>query len=189
REVGYVNAGTVEFLVDQERNFYFMEVNSRIQVEHPVTEMVTGVDLVQEQFRLAAGEPLRLRQENVRLAGWAMECRINASDPDRGFEPSPGEIEGLTMPGGPGVRFDTYLCPGALIPPFYDSLVGKLIVWAEDRTAAIRRMQRALRELQVDGIRTTAPFHLRVLADPDFRAGRFDTHFLERFEGKTEPAP
>lgn len=181
RAIGYTNAGTMEFLVDPAGRFYFMEVNARVQVEHPVTEMVTGVDIVQEQIRLAAGAPLSLRQGEVAFRGWAMECRINAADPDNDFMPSPGEIHALSLPSGPGVRVDTHLFAGALVPPFYDSLVCKLIVWAQDRPRAIARMQRALSELTVEGIHTTAPFYRKVLADPDFIAGRIDTHFLERF--------
>ncbi|MFU8856382.1 MAG: acetyl-CoA carboxylase biotin carboxylase subunit [Deferrisomatales bacterium] len=180
RGIGYVNAGTMEFLVDRDRNFYFMEVNARIQVEHPVTELVTGVDLVQAQLRIAAGEPLGLAQEDVCLRGWAIECRINAADPEEDFLPSPGEIEALHLPSGPGVRVDTHLFRGALVPPFYDSLVAKLAVWAPDRDGAIRRMQRALGELRIDGIRTTAGFHQRLLASPAFQAGELDTHFLDR---------
>jgi acetyl-CoA carboxylase biotin carboxylase subunit len=178
--IGYQNAGTMEFLVDAEGRFYFMEVNARLQVEHPVTEMVTGVDLVREQLNIAAGRPLSLRQEEIRFFGWALECRINANDPAEDFAPSPGEIESVRIPGGPGVRFDTYLEPGALVPPFYDSLIGKLIVWDAGRPAALARMRRALAELRIQGVATTIPFHKQILDNPDFIAGDIDTHFLDR---------
>jgi acetyl-CoA carboxylase biotin carboxylase subunit len=180
--IGYRGAGTVEFLVDRDHHFYFMELNARIQVEHPVTEMVTGIDLVQQQLLIAAGEPLALRQEDVSLRGWALECRLNAADPAEGFQPSPGEVTALTVPGGPGVRLDTYLETGVVVPPFYDSLVGKLIAWAPDRAAALRRMARALDEFRVEGIHTTAPFHRALMEDPGFMAGEYDTHFLESME-------
>lgn len=181
RAIGYVNAGTMEFLVDADRNYYFMEVNARVQVEHPVTEMVTGVDIVAEQIRIASGQALSLRQEDVRLTGWSLECRINAADPDQDFMPSPGEVDALILPGGPWVRVDTALVPGCFVPPFYDSLVAKLVVWAPDRLAAIRRMARALSEFRIDGIAVTVPFHQRVIQDPEFRRGDYDTHFLKRF--------
>jgi acetyl-CoA carboxylase biotin carboxylase subunit len=181
RAIGYRNAGTMEFLVDVEGNFYFMEVNARVQVEHPVTEMVTGIDIVAEQLRIAAGEPLSVSREDVALRGWAMECRINAADPDEDFLPSPGEVTSLSLPGGPWVRTDTYLTPGCLVPPFYDSLVAKLVVWAPDRPGAIARMRRALSELSVEGIAVTTAFHRKVFADEAFCRGDFDTHFLERF--------
>jgi acetyl-CoA carboxylase biotin carboxylase subunit len=182
RAIGYENAGTMEFLVDAEKNFYFMEVNARVQVEHPVTEMVTGIDIIAEQLRIAAGKPLSVRQQDVVLRGWSMECRINAADPDNDFMPSPGKVESVVLPGGPWVRTDTYLAPGCLVPPFYDSLVAKLIVWAQDRPAAIARMRRALSELTVEGIAVTTAFHQKVFADKDFQRGDFDTHFLERFD-------
>ncbi|MCG6895168.1 MAG: acetyl-CoA carboxylase biotin carboxylase subunit [Desulfobacteraceae bacterium] len=181
RAIGYVNAGTMEFLVDADRNYYFMEVNARVQVEHPVTEMVTGVDIVAEQIRIASGQALSIRQEDVRLTGWSLECRINAADPDQDFMPSPGEVDTLILPGGPWVRVDTALVPGCFVPPFYDSLVAKLVVWAPDRPAAIRRMARALSEFRIDGIAVTIPFHQRVVEDPEFRRGDYDTHFLKRF--------
>ena len=180
--VGYQNAGTIEFLVDAQRNFYFMEVNARIQVEHPVTEWVTGVDLIREQIRIADGQPLSFKQTDIRIRGWSMECRINAADPENDFMPSPGEVHRLLLPHGPGVRIDTMLYPGCMVPPFYDSLICKLSVWDEDRPAVIRRMDRALAACQVDGIDVTVPFHRRVLADPDFIRGDFDTHFIKRFE-------
>lgn len=179
--IDYENAGTIEFLVDADKNFYFMEVNARVQVEHPVTEMITGVDIVAEQIRIAAGEPLSLKQEDVRLDGWSFECRINAADPEDDFMPSPGEIESVMAPGGPGVRVDTHIHNGCLVPPFYDSLIMKLAVWGKDRPAAAARMRRALSELEISGIHSTTPFHRRVFADPDFLRGDFDTGFLERF--------
>lgn len=180
RAVGYQNAGTIEFLVDADKNYYFMEVNARVQVEHPVTEMVTGIDIVQAQIRIAAGQPLDHRQEDIQVKGWAIECRINAADPDNDFMPSPGEVESLVLPTGPGIRMDTSLYPGCFVPPFYDSLIGKLIAWGPDRASAIARMQQALKDIKIEGIHTTVPFHQRILANPEFQAGRFDTHFLAR---------
>ena len=177
--VSYRNAGTVEFLMDPEGNFYFSEMNVRIQVEHPVTEMVTGVDLVREQIRVAAGEPLPFGQEDVRISGASIECRINAEDPDT-FVPSPGTITAFHSPGGPGVRVDTAAHAGAVIPPWYDSLVAKLITHGEDRAHAAARMRRALAEMHVEGIRTTIPLHRRILDSEEFLAGGFDTGFLTR---------
>lgn len=185
RAIGYVNAGTMEFLVDGDHQFYFMEVNARVQVEHPVTEMVTGVDLVAEQIRIASGEALSLHQEDVRLNGWSLECRINAEDADQDFLPSPGQVDALVLPGGPWVRVDTALVPGGFVPPFYDSLVAKLVVWAPDRPGAIRRMARALSEFRIEGIAVTVPFHQRVIEEPDFQRGEYDTHFLERYAPST----
>jgi acetyl-CoA carboxylase biotin carboxylase subunit len=156
-----------------------MEMNTRIQVEHPVTEMVTGLDLVKAQFRIAAGEPLPLAQEEVRLAGHSLECRINAEDPDR-FLPSPGRVTNFRPPGGPGVRIDTHIYVGYTVPPYYDSLLGKLIVHGRDRAEAITRMQRALDETLIQGVQTTIPFHQKVLRHPDFVAGRTSTRFLDR---------
>ncbi|HSK84994.1 MAG TPA: acetyl-CoA carboxylase biotin carboxylase subunit, partial [Rubrobacter sp.] len=178
REAGYANAGTVEFLVEDEE-FYFIEMNTRIQVEHPVTEMLTGVDLVKEQIRIAAGEPLSLKQEDVPMVGHAMEFRINAEDPDQDFMPSPGEISWLDVPGGPGVRIDSAIYQGYQIPPFYDSMVGKLIVWALTREEAISRARRALREYRLEGITTTIPLHLRLLKGEAFRSGEYHTGYLE----------
>jgi acetyl-CoA carboxylase biotin carboxylase subunit len=178
-EAGYTNAGTVEFLMDEEQNFYFIEMNTRIQVEHPVTEMLTGVDLVQEQLRIAAGEPLSLKQEDVPFEGWALEFRINAEDPDQDFMPSPGEISALEVPGGPGIRVDSAIYQGYEIPPFYDSLVSKLIVWSLTRGDAITRARRALREYRLEGIKTTIPLHLRLLEDEAFRSGEYHTGYLE----------
>jgi acetyl-CoA carboxylase, biotin carboxylase subunit len=176
--VGYMNAGTVEFIVDADGHFYFIEMNTRIQVEHPVTEMATGVDLVKEQLRISAGEPLSVSQEDIVPRGWAIEFRINAEDPDEDFRPSPGEITHLELPGGPGVRIDTAVYDGYHIPPFYDSLVAKLIVWGRDRAEAMARGRRALQELRISGIKTTVPFHLRMLDDPGFQAGEYHTEYL-----------
>ena len=183
RSIDYTNAGTMEFLVDKDKNFYFMEVNARIQVEHPVTELVSGMDIVEQQIRIAGGERLTLKQADVNLNGWSMECRINAADPADNFMPSPGEITGLTLPEGPGVRVDTHIFTHYEVSPFYDSLLGKLIVWGEDRQAAIKRMQKALSEFQISGIKVTIPFHQQVFQHPDFIRGDFDTHFLERLTG------
>ena len=182
RSVGYTNAGTMEFLVDKNKNFYFMEINARVQVEHPVTELVTGLDIVQQQILLAQGEELTLSQDEIRLNGWSMECRINAADPADNFMPSPGEIKNLILPGGPGVRVDTHIFNQYEISPFYDSLIGKLVVWAPDRDMAIKRMQRALSEFQIEGIKVTVPFHQTVFQDEDFIRGDIDTHFLEKFD-------
>ena len=180
RSIGYEGAGTVEFLLDTHGDFYFMEMNTRIQVEHPVTEVVTGTDLIAEQLRIAAGEPLKLRQEDIQLRGHAIECRINAEDPSQGFRPSPGTISGWLPPGGPGVRFDSHVYTGYEIPPFYDSLIGKLIVWAEDRPACLRRLRRALSECAVTGVPTTIEFHLALLDRPEFQRGDVHTKFVEQ---------
>jgi acetyl-CoA carboxylase, biotin carboxylase subunit len=182
REVEYVSAGTVEFLVEKGEagdEFYFIEMNTRIQVEHPVTETLTGVDLVKEQLRVAGGEPLSLRQEDVPFEGHAIEFRINAEDPDQDFMPSPGEISFLDVPGGPGVRVDSAIYQGYKIPPFYDSMVAKLIVWALTREEAISRARRALREYRLEGIKTTIPLHMRLLEDDAFRSGEYHTDYLE----------
>jgi acetyl-CoA carboxylase biotin carboxylase subunit len=182
--VGYTSAGTLEFLLDSDGQFYFMEMNTRIQVEHTVTEFITGIDLVAEQMRIAAGEPLGIRQEDVSLNGWAVECRLNAEDPEQLFRPSPGVITALTWPNGPWVRVDAGVTVGSEVQPFYDSLLAKIVTWGPDRGAAIRRMQRALTELAVDGVKTTREFHLGLLADPEFQAGRVHTQFLaERIPG------
>jgi acetyl-CoA carboxylase biotin carboxylase subunit len=177
--IGYSNAGTVEFLLDEDRNFFFMEMNTRIQVEHPVTEAVTAVDLVKEQIRVAAGEALTLREAPA-LRGHAIECRINAEDPENGFRPSPGTITAFHAPGGPGVRIDTHVYAGYHVPPYYDSLIAKLIVRANDRPEALSRAYHALEEFIVEGIHTTIPFLQTVLSHPDFEAGNVDTHFIER---------
>ncbi|MCP9826618.1 acetyl-CoA carboxylase biotin carboxylase subunit [Synechococcus sp. EJ6-Ellesmere] len=180
RSITYEGAGTVEFLVDRSGSFYFMEMNTRIQVEHPVTEMVTGFDLIAEQLRIAGGEPLSMRQEDVQLRGHAIECRINAEDPQQNFRPAPGRITGWLPPGGPGVRVDSHVYTGYEIPPFYDSLIGKLIVWALDRDAAIKRMRRALSECAITGIPTTIEFHLALLDRPEFQSGDVHTKFVEQ---------
>jgi acetyl-CoA carboxylase biotin carboxylase subunit len=179
--IGYTNAGTVEFLMDEAGRLYFIEVNARIQVEHPVTEMVTGIDLVKAQIRIAAGEELSdILDLPVERRGHAIECRINAENPDT-FAPSPGRITGLNLPGGIGVRVDTHAYTDGVIPPYYDSLVAKLIVHGHDRTEAIQRMRRALSMFIVEGIHTSIPLHQKILADPDFVAGKFDTNFIKRF--------
>ncbi len=180
QSVNYLGAGTIEFLVDQNHNFYFMEMNTRIQVEHPVTELVTRVDLVKEQIRVAAGEKLSVRQSDITLSGHAIECRINAEDPNKDFRPCPGEITGWNLPGGFGVRVDTAAYAKYVIPPFYDSMIAKLLVWAPTRREAITKMRFALEEFVVQGIPTTIDFHKKILADPDFIAGDFDTSFVER---------
>jgi acetyl-CoA carboxylase biotin carboxylase subunit len=180
--VHYRGAGTLEYLYDDEtHDFYFIEMNTRIQVEHPVTEFITGIDLVREMIRVADGEPLRIAQENVRRHGHAIEVRINAEDPARNFMPAPGTVGALRVPGGNGVRFDTLLYAGYTIPPFYDSLLGKLIVWDETRDAALARLTRALSELEIEGVHTTKPLHQALAADAAVRAGRFDTRWLERW--------
>jgi len=177
--MGYESAGTVEFIVDAEGRFYFMEMNTRIQVEHPVTEMISGLDLIQQQLRIAAGEPLGLAQRRVRFSGHSIECRINAEDP-RSFRPCPGLITGWCPPGGPGVRVDTFVSAGYRILPYYDSLIAKLIVWGCDRQEARVRMLRALEQFVVEGVQTTIPLLQKVLRDDDFIRGDYDTHFLER---------
>ena len=180
RSVHYRGAGTLEYLYDDESGeFFFIEMNTRIQVEHPITEMITGIDLVREMILIALGHPLRFKQSDIAIRGAAIECRINAEDPDKSFMPSPGRVSDLQLPGGPGVRVDTMLYPGYIVPPFYDSLLGKLIVHAEDRPAAIARMRRALNELQVEGIKTTRALHLRLMDEPRFESAQFDTNFLE----------
>jgi len=185
KSVKYKNAGTIEFLFDpKEKNFYFIEMNTRIQVEHPVTELVTGIDLVKMQIKLAAGEKLKLTQKDVVISGHAIECRINAADPDNNFAPSPGKIESLHLPGGPGVRIDTHIYDSYTIPPNYDSLIAKLITYGNDRGEAIVRMKRALSEFIVNGIKTTVPFHLRILNDKLFNKGEIHTHFLDYMNKK-----
>ena len=177
---GYVNAGTVEFLVDQNRNFYFLEMNTRLQVEHPITELVVGIDLVREQLKIAAGEPLSLAQEDVRMHGAAIECRVYAEDPENNFFPSPGLITRLRAPAGPGVRDDSGVYEGWAVPLEYDPLLSKLAVWGRDRTQAIARMRRALEEYAVEGIKTNLAFFRRLLDHPDFVAGRLDTGLIDR---------
>jgi len=181
RAAKYENAGTVEFLLAEDGSFYFMEMNTRIQVEHPVTELTTGVDLVCEQLRIAAGEAISVpKRRKIRAQGHAFEFRINAEDPDT-LAPSPGRVTHLALPGGPGVRVDTHLYGGYTVPPYYDSLIAKLLVWGRDREEAMRRGRRALEMFRIEGIRTSIPLHLRILEDRDFRAGRLHTHFMERY--------
>jgi acetyl-CoA carboxylase biotin carboxylase subunit len=180
REIGYTNAGTMEFLLDEDKNFYFMEMNTRIQVEHPVTEMVTNTDLVREQILIAAGERLEFGQDDIAFNGHAIECRINAESPTT-FIPSPGLITALNLPGGPGVRVDTAAYPGWFVPPYYDSLIAKLIVHHRTRDMAIARMRRALEAMIIEGIETTVSLHQKILAEPDFIAGNISTRFMERF--------
>jgi acetyl-CoA carboxylase biotin carboxylase subunit len=184
KEVGYTNAGTFEFLMDGEGRFYYMETNTRLQVEHPVTEMVTGVDIVKEQIRIAAGEPLSITGGDVHLRGHAIECRVNAEDPAT-FVPSPGLINAFHVVGGPGVRVDSFAHPQCTVPPHYDSLIAKIVVHGRDRNEAIARMRRTLQMMVVEGIKTTLPLQVRILDDPDFHAGRVTTSFMERFS----PAP
>ena len=180
KSIDYVSAGTVEFLYDQQNErFYFMEMNTRIQVEHPVTEMVTGIDLIKEQIRIAAGEKLKIQQDSIQLKGWCIECRINAEDYQNNFLPCPGKIETLVLPGGPGVRLDTHIYPGYKISPFYDSLVAKLITYGHNRAEAIKIMQRALNEFSIAPIKTTIPFHLQLLENPLFLKGDISTHFVQ----------
>jgi acetyl-CoA carboxylase, biotin carboxylase subunit len=180
RAAGYVNAGTVEFLVDKKQNFYLLEVNARIQVEHPVTEAVTGIDLIKEQIRIASGQPISFKQKDVVQTGHAIECRINAEDPERGFAPSPGVIVELRLPGGPGVRIDTHVYGGYRIPPNYDSMIGKLIVHRPTRAQAIAAMRRCLSEFHIAPTKTTIPLHIQIMDNPNFRSGDVDTGFVER---------
>jgi acetyl-CoA carboxylase biotin carboxylase subunit len=186
--VGYRGAGTLEFLYDDaSREFYFIEMNTRIQVEHPITEMITGIDLVREMLRIAGGEPLRLRQEDIRFNGHAIECRINAEDPANDFMPNLGVVDSLMVPGGPGVRFDTMLYPGYAISPFYDSLLGKLIVWDENRPSALARLERALGELVISGVKTTQPLHQALVAEEAVQTASFHTTFLEHWLASEPP--
>jgi acetyl-CoA carboxylase, biotin carboxylase subunit len=181
REIGYSSAGTFEFLLDEDGSFYFMEMNTRIQVEHPVTEMVTLADIVRNQIRIASGDELHYSQDDVQIVGHSIECRINAEDPVT-FTPSPGKITAFNIPGGPGVRVDTAVYPGYTVPPYYDSMIAKLIVHARTRELAINRMQRALDMMVVEGIKTTIPLHKKIMADERFRRGDFSTKFMEEFE-------
>ncbi|NJK40385.1 MAG: acetyl-CoA carboxylase biotin carboxylase subunit [Acaryochloridaceae cyanobacterium SU_2_1] len=183
KSINYVGAGTVEFLLSATGEFYFMEMNTRIQVEHPVTEMTTGLDLIAEQIRVAQGEPLSLTQAQVQLRGHAIECRINAEDPDHNFRPHPGRINGYLPPGGPGVRVDSHVYTDYDIPPYYDSLIGKLIVWGNDRPIAIARMKRALQECAITGLPTTIGFHQKILDTPEFNQGNVYTDFVQQVMG------
>ncbi len=186
KSAGYSTVGTVEFLLDRTGAFYFIEMNTRIQVEHPVTEMVTGIDLIKEQIRMAAGESLSMKQDDVVMEGWAIECRVNAEDPSNGFSPSPGRITFLHQPGGPGVRVDSYVFAGYDVPPYYDSLLAKLITKGDTRQDAIRVMQRALDEFIIEPLRTTLPLHRQIFADPTFWRGQLTTDYLERLLGNGE---
>jgi acetyl-CoA carboxylase biotin carboxylase subunit len=188
KHIGYLGAGTVEFLLDEDGCFYFMEMNTRIQVEHPVTEMVTAFDLVKEQIRVAAGAPLTFKMNGGRLRGHAIECRVNAEDPSRNFQPAPGTITAYHPPGGPGVRVDTHIYAGYTVPPYYDSLIANVIVQGNSREEALARMSQALDSFIVEGVPTTIPFLRRVIHHPDFVAGRVDTRFLEREPGLLKPA-
>ncbi|MFW6254567.1 MAG: acetyl-CoA carboxylase biotin carboxylase subunit [Chitinivibrionales bacterium] len=188
KAVNYSSAGTVEFVIDAQGNFYFIEMNTRVQVEHPVTEMVTGVDIVKEQIRIAAGEPLTHSQKDIDLRGHAIECRVNAEDPENNFMPSPGKVHHILFPGGPGVRVDSHMFNGCSIPPHYDSLMAKIIVHAENRPAAIARMKRALTEFSIKGVDTTVPFHLKVLDNETFISGDYTTKFIDEQFLKKETA-
>ncbi len=185
RAIKYRNVGTVEFIVDSKGNIYFIEMNTRIQVEHPITEAVTGIDIIKEQIKLAAGFPLEYKQSQIKLSGHAIECRINAEDPER-FIPSPGKITFLSLPGGPGVRVDTAIYGGYLIPSHYDSLIAKLIVHGKNREEAITKMKRALDEFVIEGVNTTIPFHKKVMNNPDFISGNFNTNFIEKFNSSIQ---
>jgi len=180
KAVDYTGAGTVEFLLDRDGKFYFMEMNARIQVEHPVTEWVTGIDIVKEQLKIATGEKIGLTQDEIKFEGHAIECRINAEDPDKDFMPVPGKITAFYMPGGPGVRVDTHVYTGYIVPPYYDSLLAKLIVWAGRREESIQRMQRTLQEFIIEGVPTTIPFHRKVLNNAFFKRGEVYTNFVQR---------
>jgi acetyl/propionyl-CoA carboxylase alpha subunit len=179
KAVNYVNAGTIEFLLDADKNFYFLEMNTRLQVEHPVTELVTGVDIVQEQLRIARGRKLRITQEDVQVKGWAIECRINAEDPYNNFMPSTGTITASRLPTGPGVRVDTGVFPGYEITPYYDSMISKLICYGETRGETVLRMRRALEEYRIMGVKTNIPFHQHMMDSHRFLTGQFDTKFVE----------
>jgi acetyl-CoA carboxylase biotin carboxylase subunit len=179
KSIGYHSAGTIEFLMDEEKHYYFMEMNTRIQVEHPVTELVTGIDLLKQQIRVALGDRIPFRQEDVTLKGNAIECRINAEDPNRNFVPVPGKISFFHMPQGMGVRFDTHIFAGYTIPSHYDSLIGKLICHGNNRTEAIARMKNALEEIVIEGIPTTIPFHMKIMSNKRFVEGDISTHFIE----------
>ncbi len=181
KAAGYVNAGTIEFLLDKENNFYFMEMNTRIQVEHPVTEWVTGVDLVKAQIKIAAGEKLEFAQKDIKIRGHAIECRINAENPEKGFRPSPGTIEDLYLPGGKGIRIDTAVYSGYTIPVYYDSMIAKLIVWGKGRKEAIRKMQSALGEVIIEGVDTNVDYQYEILHDQDYLNGNIDVEFIQRF--------
>jgi acetyl-CoA carboxylase, biotin carboxylase subunit len=180
KAVDYVNAGTIEFLLDKHMNFYFIEMNTRIQVEHPITEMVTEVDLIKEQINIAYGERLKFTQDDIKINGHAIECRINAEDPKKNFRPSPGKIEGYFAPGGYGIRLDSHIYNDYSIPPTYDSMIGKLIAWGKDRNEAINRMKRALDEMVIIGIKTNIEFQKEILNNEDYLKNNIDTSFIEK---------
>jgi len=182
----YTNAGTVEFMIDKDRKFYFLEMNTRLQVEHPVTELITGIDIVKEQLMIASGEKLSLKQDQIKINGAAIECRISAEDPENNFVPSTGKITELIEPGGPGVRVESGVYEGFEVPIYYDPLIAKLLVWAPTRQEAITRMKRALREYRIRGIKTSIPFHLLVMDNPKFITGDYDTTFIDTVLGKIE---
>ena len=184
KEIGYTNAGTIEFLVDKNKDFYFMEMNTRVQVEHPVTEMVTGIDIIKEQIKIASGEPLGFKQKDITFTGHSLEVRINAEDPDKNFMPCPGTITDLHLPGGNGVRIDTAIYPGYAIPPTYDSMIAKIIVHGKDRNESIAKMKSSIAELVVDGIKTNTDFILKILEDEDFKNNNYDTSFISKKFGK-----
>ena len=190
KAVDYVNAGTIEFLMDKDKNFYFLEMNTRLQVEHPVTELVTGIDIVQEQLRIARGRRLRISQEDVRIQGWAIECRINAEDPYNNYMPATGKITTSQLPTGPGVRVDTGVFPGYEITPYYDPMISKLICYGETRAEAVLRMRRALEEYRITGVKTNIPFHQHMMDSHRFMSGQFDIKFVEeRFSMSARGAP
>ncbi len=184
KAANYEGVGTIEFLLDKDKNFYFMEMNTRLQVEHGVTEMISGIDIVREQINIAAGNPLSFKQEDIKLSGHAIECRINAEDPERNFLPAPGEINGYIQPGGFGVRVDSHVYSGYKIPPYYDSLISKVICWAPNREEARRRMYRALKEYVITGVKTTLPFYQELIEDEIFISGNFDTGFMNTYKSK-----
>lgn len=187
KSANYTSAGTIEFLLDENNNFYFMEMNTRIQVEHPVTEMVTGIDIIKEQIRIAAGEKLSFQQEDIKFSGAAIECRINAEDFENNFMPSPGKIETLNLPGGPGIRIDTHIYQGYTISPYYDSLAAKLIAYGNNREEAVKKMRRALSEFIIGPIKTTIPFHIKLLENPLFINSEISTHFVQDMLKETKP--
>lgn len=184
KAAGYTNAGTIEFLLEEDGRFYFMEMNTRIQVEHPITEWVTGVDLIKEQINIASGKPLSYTQKDIALNGHSIECRINAENPEKGFRPSPGTIKDMYLPGGKGIRIDSAIYSGCTIPPYYDSMIAKLSVWARTRSEAIRKMKSALGEVIIEGIDTNVDYQYEILGDPDYVAGNVTVEFIEKFENK-----
>jgi acetyl/propionyl-CoA carboxylase alpha subunit len=187
--INYTNAGTIEYLLDRQGNFFFMEMNTRLQVEHPITERVTGIDIVKEQIRIARGRRLRYTQDDVQQKGWAIECRINAEDPYANFMPSTGVLTHISFPTGPGVRVDTGVYEGFEVTPFYDSMIAKLICWGDSRAEAVMRMRRSLSEFRIMGVKTNIPFHVKLLDSPRFQAGAFDTRFVEDKFALEEQAP